>query len=218
MTQVKNRIATIIAAIAIGLAMSACAPTSKLTRTFEDPAFTGTSYRNILVAAGFEVYENRAAYERVMSSRLVSTGVSAAALYQIGGGNRPIDRDMILEAVQTGGFDAVLYTHTVGSQASITKSTGQTTVDPNRKSDTVVNLFRYDYEENTDPDYDSLTASATVITELYAVSSETKVWEAQSDLAERDNVALLIDDAVSLLMGALKRDKLLDTTASGRTK
>jgi hypothetical protein len=218
MTHVQNRIATIIAAIAIGLAASGCAASSKITRTYEDPAFSGVSYQNILVAAGLEVYENRATYERVLSSRLVSAGVSAAALYQIGGGNRPIDRDLIMDAVQAGGFDAVLYTHAIDSQTSITKSTGQTTVDPNRKSDTVVNLFRYDYEENTDPDYDSLTASATVITELYAVSSETKIWEARSDLAERDSAALLIDDAVSLLLGALKRDKLLGTKVSGRPK
>jgi hypothetical protein len=36
-----------------------------------------------------------------------------------------------------------------------------------------------------------------------------KVWQAKSDLAERDSADLLIDDAVSLLIGALKRDKLL---------
>jgi hypothetical protein len=56
-----------------------------------------------------------------------------------------------------------------------------------------------------------MTHSAILITELYAVSTKTKVWEAQSDLAERDSASLLIDDAVSLLMGALKRDKLLNT-------
>lgn len=210
MPKVQNRFVPIITAVAIGLIASGCAPSSKITRTYEDPAFSGTSYQNILVAAGFEVYENRANYERVLSTRLVSAGVAASPLYQFSGGNRPIDRDVIMEAVQAGGFDAVLYTHTIGTEANITKSTGQTTVDSNRKSDTVVNLFRYDYEENTDPDYDSLTASAIVVTELYAVSSETKIWEARSDLAERDGVAFLIDDAASLLLGALKRDKLLD--------
>jgi hypothetical protein len=209
MPKVQNRFVPIITAVAIGLIANGCASSSKITRTYEDPAFSGVSYQNILVAAGLEVYENRANYERVLATGLVSAGVSATALYQIGGGNRPIDRDVIMEAVQAGGFDAVLYTRAIGSQTDITKSTGQTTVDPNRKSDNVVNLFRYDYEENTDPDYDSLTASATVTTELYAVSSETKIWEARSDLAERDSVALLIDDAVSLLLGALQRDKLL---------
>ena len=218
MTQVENRIAKIIAAIAIGLIVIGCAASSSITKTYEDPAFSGASYQNILVVAALQIYENRATYERAMSARLMAAGVNAAPLYQIGGGNKPIDRDLILEAVRTGGFDAVLYTHTIDSQTNITKTAGQTTVDPNRKSDSVVNLFRYDYEENADPDYDSLTASATVTTELYAVATETKIWEARSDLAERDSVALLIDDAVSLIMGALKRDKLLDTGASGKTK
>jgi hypothetical protein len=216
MTQVKNKVATIIAAIAIGLIASGCAASSSITKTYEDPAVSGTSYQNILVAAATLSYENRAAFERKMSARLMAAGVNAAPLYQIGGGNKPIDRDLILEVVQAGGFDAVLFTRTIDSQTNITKSTGQTTVDPNRKSDSVVNLFRYDYEENTDPDYNSLTASATVSTELYAVSTETKVWEARSELAKRDSVALLIDDAVSLLMGALERDKLLG--ASGKAK
>jgi len=210
MTQVENRTTAIITAIAMGLIVSACAPSSSITKVYENPEFSGLSYQNILVAASTEIYENRATYERAMSSRLVAAGVGAAPLHQIGGGNRPVDRDVILEVVRAGDFDAVLYTHTIGSTANISKSAGQTTVDANRKSDRVVNLFRYDYEESTDPDYVSLATSAILITELYAVSTETKVWEAQSDLAERDSVALLIDDAVSLLMGALKRDKLLN--------
>jgi hypothetical protein len=211
MTQVQNRIATIIAAIAIGLAMSGCAPSSKIARTYEDPAFSDHSYQNILVAANFKVYETRAAYERVMSGRLMSAGVAAAALYQVGDGNQPVDRDAILKAVQAGGFDAVLYTHTIGSQEKFVKTTGQTVVGANRKSDNVVNLFRYDYEETAEPEFESLISSATVMTELYAVSTETKIWEARTDLVERDSIALLIDDAVSLLLGALKRDKLLNS-------
>jgi hypothetical protein len=209
MTQVKFRIAATLVAIAIGLAASGCAPSSKITRTYEDPANSDRSYQNILVAANFKVYETRAAYERVMSGRLTSAGVAAAALHQAGGGNQPVDRDAILKAVQTGGFDAVLYTHTIGSQERFVKNVGQTVVGANRKSDNVVNLFRYDYEETAEPEFESLISSATVMTELYAVSTETKIWEARSDLVERDSIALLIDDAVSLLMGALKRDKLL---------
>jgi len=218
MTQVENRIATIIAVIAIGLATSGCAPSSKITRTYQDPAFSGHSYQNILVAAATQRYETRAAYERAMATRLVSAGVAATPLYQVGGGNQPVDRDAILKAVQVGGFDAVLYTHTIGAQERFVKSTGQTAVGANRKSDSVVNLFRYDYEETALPEYESLISSATVMTGLYAVSTETKIWEARSDLAERDSVALLIDDAVSLLMGALKRDKLLGTKSSEPAK
>jgi hypothetical protein len=218
MTQVESRITTIIAAIAIGLAASGCAPSSSITRTYQDPALSGISYQNILVAAATQDYETRAAYERAMSARLVSAGVEATPLYQVGGGNRPVDRTAIVAAIKVGEFDAVLYTHTIGRQEKFVKTTGQTTVDPNRKSDTVVNLFRYDYEENTDPEFESLISSATILTEMYSVSTQSKIWEAQSDLAERDSVALLIDDAVSLLAGALKRDKLLGAKVSEPVK
>jgi len=209
MTSASNRFTKLITAIAIGFIANACASGSRITPVYEDPAFSGISYRNILVVAATQNYENRAAYERVMSTRLVSSGVAAAPLHQIGGGNRPVDRDVIIEAVRAGGFDAVLYTHTVGSQSSVSTTTGQTTVGANRKSDRVVNLFRYDYEEHADPEYVSLATSAVLITELYAVSSKSKVWEARTDLAERDSPALLIEDAVSLLMGALQRGKLV---------
>ena len=209
MTSASNRFTKLITAIAIGFIANACASGSRITPVYEDPAFSGISYQNILVVADTQNYENRAAYERVMSTRLVSSGVAAAPLHQIGGGNRPVDRDVIIEAVRAGGFDAVLYTHTVGSQSSVSTTTGQTTVGANRKSDRVVNLFRYDYEEHADPEYVSLATSAVLITELYAVSSKSKVWEARTDLAERDSPALLIEDAVSLLMGALQRGKLV---------
>ena len=214
MTPAKNRFAALTTAIVIGCIASACASGSRITPVFEDPAFSGVSYQNILVVAATETYENRAAYERVMSARLVAYGVAAAPLHQVGGGNRPIDRDVIIEAVRVGGFDAVLYTQTAGSQSNISSTTGQTTVDAHRKSDRVVNLFRYDYEEHADPEYMSLATSAVLITELYAVSSKSKVWEARTDLAERDSPALLIEDAVSLLMGALQRAKLINTKAS----
>jgi len=218
MAQVETRVATIIVAIAIGLVTSACAPSSKITRTYQDPAVSGLSYQKFLVAAVTQNYETRAAYERAMSARLVSAGIAATPLYQVGGGNQPVDRDAIVAAIQAGGFDAVLYTYTIGSQEKFVKNVGQTAVGANRKSDSVVNLFRYDYEETALPEYESLISSATVMTELYAVSTETKIWEARSDLAERDSVALLIDDAVSLLMGALKRDKLLGIKTSEPTK
>ena len=211
MTKVKSRIITFVTATTLVFIASACAPASSITKVYEDPEYSGVSYKNILVVGGARIYENRAAYERTMSARLMSAGVAAAPLYEIGDGNVPVDRDVILEAVKAGGFDAVLYTHTVDDRTNVnvTKSAGQTTVDANRKSDRVVNLFRYDYEEHADPEFVSFATSAVLITELYSVSSKTKVWEAETNLAERDSAALLIDDAVSLLMGALKRDKLL---------
>lgn len=218
MTPTRNRFAALTTAIAIGFIASACASGSRITPVFEDPAFSGIAYQNILVVAATQNYENRAAYERVMSTRLVSSGVAAAPLHQIGGGDRPVDRDAIIEAVRSGGFDAVLYTHTAGSQSNISTTTGQTTVGANRKSDTVVNLFRYDYEEHADPEYVSLATSAVLITELYAVSSKSKIWEARTDLAERETPALLIEDAVSLLMGALQRGRLLNASTAAQAK
>ena len=218
MTPARNSFAALTTAIAISFIASACASGSRITPVYEDPASSGISYQNILVVAATENYENRAAYERVMSARLVSSGVAAAPLHQIGGGNRPVDRDVIIEAVRTGGFDAVLYTHTVGSQSSVSTTTGQTTVDASHKSDTIVNLFRYDYEEHADPEYVSLATSAVLITELYSVSSQSKVWEARTDLAERESPALLIEDAVSLLLDALQRGKLLSVSGAAEVK
>jgi hypothetical protein len=212
MTSARIRFTAIITAIAIGA--SACTSGSRITPVYKDPAFSGVAYQNILVVAATQNYENRAAYERMMSTRLVSSGVAAAPLHQVAGGNSPVDRDVVLEAVLAGSFDAVLYTHTASSQSNVSTTTGQTTVDAARKSDRVVNLFRYDYEEHADPEYVSLATSAILITELYDVSSQSKVWEARTDLAERDSPALLIEDAVSLHVGALQRGKLLSTKSS----
>ena len=199
----------LLLALAMGLLASGCTSGPTIKKTFMDKVSTEVPFKNVLIAADTVVYENRANFERVLATRLRAAGVSATALYKIGGGNRPVDRDALLAAVEKGGFDAVLFTHPLTSITQVAKKQGFTQVDSNRKSDSAINLFRYDYEENTLPDYESLAASAVLITALYSVATEKKIWEARTDLVERDNVSLLIDDAVTLLLAEIRRDKLL---------
>ena len=209
MCRTNYRYHRIVFAVLTSLAIGACAPGSSITRVFADPAYEDASYDKILVIAGIPSYENRSLLERSMANALTESGIEASAMYQVGGGNRPIDRDAVLEVVRAGEYDAVLFTRTVSTDANFTNKTAQTTVDPNRVSGRPINLFRYDYEEHPEPDYVSLAAAVTLSTELYDVASEGKIWEAQTDLAAQEVVSYLVDDAVALVSGALKKDRLL---------
>jgi hypothetical protein len=50
----------------------------------------------------------------------------------------------------------------------------------------------------------------TISSELYETSNGDKVWTFESQLAKKDMVSEVVDDAVSKIMRRLRKDRLID--------
>ena len=203
--------AHLIVYVSLMLALSACGgSTGTVKKTLDNPKYTDFSYSDILVIGVAGDYDNRAAFERAMVSRIKAEGATAVAYYTVIGRNKPITRSAVSAAVKSRGFDAVLLTRVLSqsSVASVEGSTTDTKVS-RMEADRVIDLFRYDYEQMTDPGDINILSTVTLSAEMFSGPDETRMWAIESTISDKENVGQIIEAAADTIMGQLKKDRLI---------
>jgi hypothetical protein len=150
----RLHIITLICA-GIVFALAGCGSSTggaSVRKTLDNPQYTDYSYNDILVIGVGGDYNNRAAFERAMVSRIKAEGATATAWYSVVGRNRPIDRSTVSASVKSRGFDAVLLTRVISQDTSVSMGGDSSETKVTRKSaDRAIDLFRYDYDEESRP-------------------------------------------------------------------
>lgn len=163
------------------------------------------AYTNFLVIGVAGDYDSRAHFERSVVSRLRAEGASATAYYTIVGGNRPLDRDEVLAAVNDHGFDAVVITRALGTDTDFDLRDPVTGTKVSRKEGGVLDFFRYDYEELDEPAHLALDMRLTFATELYSAATESLVWSNELQGPNADDMGELIDETAEIVVRQLRR-------------
>ena len=81
-------------------------------------------YSNFLVLSVADNYTNRAQFERTVVSNLRAAGASGTPYYEAADGNSPIDREAVRAVLADGGYDAVLVTRVVSTDADVQLQSG----------------------------------------------------------------------------------------------
>ncbi len=199
----RIRIAALFAALALA---AGCATTQTSSEFLADDV---GSFSNLLIVGQAGNYNTRAEFERLVVSEIRSQGGSATAYHVAVGGNVPISRDSIRQAVQNRNIDAVVLTRVINSDTDAQLRTGSTETLASRRDNGLIDLFRYDYREVTGPSDLDLEISVTIVTEVYDVGDEALVWAAKSSVAPVETMAELINSAVNSVAGSLSRDNLI---------
>ena len=155
------------------------------------------SFSNFLIVGQAGDYNSRAEFERLVVSDIRARGGSATAYHVAAGGNVPISRDSIREAVEGRNIDAVVLTRVINSDTDAQLRTGSTETLASRRDNGLIDLFRYDYREVTGPSDLDLEISVTIVTELYDVGDEALVWASKSSVPPVETMAELISGAVN---------------------
>ncbi len=184
--------------------------TSTVKKTLDNPKYTDLSYSDILVIGVAGDYDNRAAFERAMVSRIKAEGATAIAYYTVISRNKPITRSAVSAAVKSRGFAAVLLTRVLSqsSVASIEGSKTDTKVS-RMEADRIIDLFRYDYEELTDPGDINILSTVTLSAEMFSGPDETRMWAIESTISDKENVSQIIEAAADTIIYQLKEDRLV---------
>lgn len=205
----------IITLICAGLvfALAGCGSSTggtSVRKTLDNPQYTDHSYNNILVIGVGGDYNNRATFERSMVSRIKAEGASATAWYSVVGRNQPINRATVSAAVKSRGFDAVLLARVISQETDVAMGQGTVETKVTRKSsDRVIDLFRYDYDELTQPGTINTSGTITIFAEMFSGPDETRMWAIESTIEERINVDQLIEEAAETIMAQLVKDELI---------
>lgn len=192
------------------LLVSACTTPASSTSSADAMAVDSGPFGNFLIIAVGEDYEARTRFERKLSADLRKQGLKATAHHSAVGGNKPIDRESVLELVDAEGFDAVLISRTANppsSDASVKPGSVSTKVS--RKDGRPLDLFRYDYEELNEPANLQVGLSVVLTTEMYASENRQKVWTMETTLSQEESLGYLIHDAADEIVRGLKKDRLI---------
>lgn len=162
-------------------------------------------FSNFLVVGVAGRFDSRAQFERAVVSGLRAEGVEAKAYYLVTGGDQPLTRAAVLEAIDEHGFDAVVVTYPLDTESDIELRSAVTGTKVSRKQDGFLNLFRYDYEELNDPLDLSIDTRITFRTELFDAASQEMVWSSIKEGPKTKDIAVLIDDTGKSVVSQLKR-------------
>ena len=171
---------------------------------------TGTAgFSNFLVIGVAGSWDSRAQFERTVVSELRESGVAAQSYNNVVGGGRRPTREEVLAAVDEHGFDAVVVTRVLDTEADIQLRSTITGAKVNRKETGFMKLFRYDYEELGDPLNLQVDVQVDFATEVYAVGTEDMTWSSETRGPRAENVAVLVDETAKSVVRQLKRAGLL---------
>jgi len=167
------------------------------------------SYSNFLVIGVAGSYDSRAQFERSAVSGLRAEGSAASAYHVVVGGNKPINRESVQAAIQSGDFDAVVVTRALNTDTDVGARSAVTGTKVTRKDGGILDMFRYDYEEMNEPLAIQVNTRVTFAVELYDAVSEQLVWSEESVSRKSDNVGLLIDETAATVVKLLERNDFI---------
>ena len=195
--------------VTVSLLTTACGGTGTIKKTFDNPVYTKSSYSDILVIGVAGNYDNRGAFERAMVSRIKATGANATASYTVVG-RQPINRNIVSTAVQSRGFDAVLLTRVISQAMGLSVQDGSSETKVSRKeASRAIDLFRYDYEELSNPGDLIISNTVVLSVEMFHAADEVRMWAIESTISDMENVGQLIETAVDIIMAQLRKGRLI---------
>jgi len=189
----------------VALLTSGCTTTS----TQSDLSTKDASYSNFLVIGVAGDYTNRAYFERSVVSGIRGKGSSASAFHVVAGGNKPVTREAVKEAIASGGFDAVVVTRVLDTDTEVDTGNTVAGAKATHKDGGLINLFRYDYEELNEPLAAEFNTKITFATELYDAAGEQLIWSVESTGSRQQNIGILIDETAVTVVKQLGRNRFI---------
>ena len=197
--------------LAVCLALAGCGGTGGTVRkTLDNPIYTDSSYSDILVIGVAGDYENSAAFERAIASRIKAEGANATAYYTVVGRNQPINRSVVTPVVHSRGFDAVLLARAISQQSDISVDDTSSVINvPRKPASRAIDLFRFDYDELNEPRFLTISSTVVLSVEMFHAADETRMWSIESTISDIESVRQLIESAADITIGQLRKDRLI---------
>jgi hypothetical protein len=197
-TNMSRGFLVVLSLVLIGIAPSTSAESSSKPR-----------FENFLVIGISGDYETRAQFERVLVSQLRKKGAAASTYHSVIGGNKAIIKDDVIAAIREHGFDAVLAIRKLDGDVQMEVTRSRTEIDAEPIGGRIVNLFRSNYRDYTNPGSVDLAAKSTIAVELYSAETEEIVYQFDHETKRETNIGLLIDQTAGTIAKKLDRQDLI---------
>ncbi len=188
------------------LGLVACATTGQVTETYRATDLAGIRFEQILVVGIASKSSSRRRFEDALVAQLGERAIASRREIER---TDDISRESVVAAAARTGADAVLVTRLKDAQTRAKSRGGRTDVQARRKDERLVDFFRYDYVDYTDPESLTLLTTAVITTDLYRVSDEARVYAFEASAADAKTIEELVDALSRTVALSVRRSGLL---------
>lgn len=191
--------------IILAAVLTACT-TTKPTKEWRDPSYSGGPFDNILIVGLSRQETVRRTFENTFVERLQEGNVKATASFALMPEEIRPSEESIKAVISDIKFDSVLVTHLVGVTEKEVYHPATYRMDTNRGFyDYYGHVGRYVYE----PGYYTRHTQVKLETNLYDTQTEQLVWSMQSESMNPNSEKGLIDAKIRTVIKALKSQRLI---------
>ena len=202
---------TFIAALALAsgtLGASACKKSQTRTTipaAWRNPEFSGVPFSKLFIIGVARNGEYRRLYENSLVRALEGEGAVAQASSAVFPEDEELDGVRLLEAVRSGGFDAVVITRL----KSVDEEPVYVPGNPPTSSDLYMAGYDDAYAVNSEPGYYKMALKYRLETALYTARDAMVVWVVESETTDPQSVDEIIQSVSALIAKQLKAEALI---------
>jgi hypothetical protein len=189
--------------------VAGCASRTEVVKLYEDPARSAITYQRLLVVAISSDHSQQQQFESEVVRRLRDERVEAIPSYtklDTSGGLPQDDIDGLARDVDA---DGILITHIASVDTRADVQQGREEIESTCRRGDPVDYFLYDHKIVREPDSVKLAHTVIVITNLYDVASNDRVWTIQSTCFKKTSLSEGLLDESKAIVRQLRIDELI---------
>ena len=192
------------------LALTACillmaCTSTKLTKTWIDETYQGTSVNNVLIIGVTTEQDTRNLFEDTFAAQFRDAGIRAVPSAHVSPipVDRKLDKETILAAVAKYKNDAVIITYLTGVE------TKESYTPPGRFYSGYSRGYHNTFDPRVLPEVYREKVNIHLETTLYDVKTESPIWSAESQSLDPKTDMVLFNELVKLIVKDLQVKKIL---------
>ena len=200
---------------ALAAMLSACANTgppqvTEVDRVLKAPSIEGAPFSSVVVVGAAPSRETMRRLEEGFLRELGKRKVEAHSFVRKSAAKEPSEA-AIMALVKETGAEAVLVVSGVIGGAALTSHSETVAADVQRqvRGQTLVNFFRYDYKEIQRTSYNHFTLSVQLVTDVYEVGSNQRVYSVESNTANGKTGFDIIIAEAETVVARMHKDRII---------
>lgn len=190
------------------LVVAGCATQTQVGSTWHAEAPAEPPAGVLIVGIGRDL-TNRRTFEDLLAGRLRDTGNEAWASSRHTDNSMPLERETVAAAVAETGAQLVVVARLEHQQIEISETVGRESVKVERRHDTPLDFFRYDYKVLEGSSYVSTEASVALAADVYSVEGGRLLYTIDVVVPPRETRYDIMDEAVRAIEKRLRRAGLV---------
>jgi len=188
--------------------LAACSQPVRVDSSWHGEPVASPADRILVVAVGADL-NGRRQFEDLLVQKLVGSGNTAWASSRKMDTSAPLDRDTVSRAVTDTGATLVVVTRLAHREFEIGKTGEAGSAKVQRKHDTPMDFFRYDYEITDAQTYLVPTATVGLSTDVYSTGDGGLVYTVDTLVPPRENRLEIMSEAAAAISRRLRKDGLV---------